>query len=99
MVELDIYPIPDTLPPKEKISGMMVQDKERCLKRVTPLPCTMLEQVLMAMGEMNICLSPALLPPIIKVILVDHQVLIVMVMTEVDIGLRPANFIHITMVE
>ena len=39
----------------------------------------------------------ALLPPIIQVVLVDHQIFIVMVMIEVDIGIRPDKFLHKTM--
>ena len=53
----------------------------------------------MIMEEVDICLRPAPLPPIIQVILVYHWFLIVVVMTEVGIGIRPANFIPITMVD
>ena len=53
----------------------------------------------MAMGSVDLGLRPSLLPPIIQVILVDHPISIVMVITEVKIGLRTANFLHITMVE
>ena len=99
MGELDIGPILATLPPKEYIVGLMVQDVEVVMKRSTTLPCSMLDEVLMAVGEGDLGLLPSLLPPIIQVILVDHQVFIVMVIIEVDIGLRPANFLHITMVD
>ena len=51
------------------------------------------------MGEVDLGLRPALLPPIIQVILVDHNFFIVVVITEVEIGLRPDNFMHITMVD
>ena len=52
----------------------------------------------MALVEVDIGLGPALRPPIIQVIMVDHLVFIVTVITEVGIGLTPANFLHITMV-
>ena len=55
--------------------------------------------MLTVMGELYIGLRTGLLPSIIQVILVDHQFLIFMVITEVDTGLIPANFIHITMVK
>ena len=53
----------------------------------------------MAMGEADLGLGPDLLPSIIKVILVYHQVFIAMVITEVEMDLRPFNFMHITMVD
>ena len=56
-------------------------------------------KVLMVMGEVDIGLIPAPLPPIIQVCLVNHWVFLVMAMIELDIGLRPANFLHITMVK
>ena len=59
----------------------------------------MLEKVLMALGEVDISLGPALLPSIIQVIMVDHLVFIVMVITEGDIGITSSNFLHITMVD
>ena len=46
----------------------------------------------MAMVKVYLGLIPALIPPIIQVILVDHQVFIFMVITEVEIDLIPANF-------
>ena len=52
----------------------------------------------MALGEVGLCLGLALLPPIIHLIFVDHLFLIVMVITEVEIRLIPANFLHITIV-
>ena len=59
----------------------------------------MLEKVLMVLGEVDLGLGPSLLPPIIQVIMVDHLVFIVMVITEVDIDITPANFTYITMVD
>ena len=53
----------------------------------------------MELGEVDISIIPDLLPPIIWVIVVDHMVFIVMVITEVDIGITQANFLHITMLE
>ena len=53
----------------------------------------------MVMVELDIGIIPAPIPPIIKVSLVDHCFLIVTVMIEVDIGLRPDNFIHFTMLD
>ena len=53
----------------------------------------------MALGEMDLGIVPALLPPIIQLIMVDHLVFIAMAIKEVYIGLRPDNFLHITMVE
>ena len=48
---------------------------------------------------MDLGLIPALLPPMIQVIMVDHLFLIVVVITEVEIYFTPANFLHITMVD
>ena len=59
----------------------------------------MLEKVLIELEEVDLGIGPALLPPIIYVIMVDHLVFIVMVITEVDIGITPANFLHINMVD
>ena len=56
-------------------------------------------KLLMALVEVDIGLEPALLPPIIQVIMVDYLVLIDMVITELGIGLTQANFLHITMME
>ena len=39
MRELDIGPRPATLPPKEDIGGVMVQDVEVVLNRSTTLTC------------------------------------------------------------
>ena len=51
----------------------------------------MLDKVLIVLGEVYLGLRSDLLPPIIQAILVDHQVFIVMVITEVDIGITPDN--------
>ena len=77
----------------------MMQDVELGLKRSATITFAILEKVLMLIGEVGICLRPSLIPTISQMILVDHWVLIVIFMTEVDIGLRPANFIHIIMVD
>ena len=61
---------------------MMVQEVEVGLKISTNLTFEMLEKVLMVMVEVDIGLIPALLPPIMKLILVYHYVLIVIVMKE-----------------
>ena len=58
-----------------------------------------MEKVLMVMGELYICLRPAPLPTIIQVRFLDCWFFIFMVTIEVDIGLRPENFLHITTVE
>ena len=72
---------------------------EVVLKISTDLPCLMFEKVLMTLVEVGFCLIPALLPPIIQFIMVDHMFLIVTVIIEVDIGITPANILHITMVD
>ena len=59
----------------------------------------MLEKVLVALGELDLGFGPARLPTIIQLIKLDHLVFIVMVITEVGIGITPANFLHITMVD
>ena len=99
MEELYRGPIPATLTPKEDIVGMMLQYVELGMKISNTLTCLILDKVFMVMGEVDLGLIPEIVPPIIQVILVDHQVFIVKVMIEVGIGLRPANFIHKTMVE
>ena len=47
MGELDIGPIPATIPSKEVIVGVMVKDVEVGLKRSTTLTCSMLDKFLM----------------------------------------------------
>ena len=69
------------------------------LKRLATLPFIIFEKMLMVIGEVVIFFRPALIPPIIQVILVDNWGFIVMVMTEVEIGLRPSNCLHILLVE
>ena len=68
-------------------------------KRSTTHPCSMLEKVLMALGEVDIGLIPALFPNIIQVIMVDDLVFMVVVITEVEIGITLGIFLHITMVD
>ena len=58
-----------------------MQDMEVGLRISTNLPCSMLYTVLMVLGEVDLGLGPALLPPIIQVIMLDHLVFIVMVIT------------------
>ena len=79
--DLDIGPIPETLPPKEKTVGGTVQCAELGLKRPTTIPSKMLEKLLMTLGEVDIGLGPAPLIPIIRVMMVYHLVFIVMVIT------------------
>ena len=83
---------------KEVIVGGMMQDVKVGIKRSSTIPLTIMDKVLLVMVEVELGSRQALLPPIIQVILVDHWIFIVMFMTEVDIGLRPENFLHITMV-
>ena len=68
------------------------------MKISTTLPCSILEKLLTVIGKLGIGIRPDLIPPIIQVTLVYHQVFIVMVMDEVDIGIRTSNFIHVTTV-
>ena len=77
----------------------MAQDVGVGLKRSSTINFTMLEKMLMVMGEVDIHLRPSLITPIIQVTLVDHWIFIVMKLKEVYIDLRPANFIHITIGE
>ena len=99
MGDLDIGPIPETIPTKEEIVGVMVKDTEVGLKRSTTITCSMLEEVLMTLGEVDICLRPSLLSPIIHVVMVDHMVFIVMVITKVYIGITSDNFMQKSMVD
>ena len=52
----------------------------------------------MMLGEVDIGLGSSLLSPIILCDLGISSVFILIVITEVDIGLTPSNFMHITMV-
>ena len=81
MEDLDIGPRPATLPPKEEIVGVTVQDTEVVLNRSTNLPCSVLEKLLMALGKVDLGLVPALLPPIIQVIMVFHLFFIATLIT------------------
>ena len=94
----DIGPRPATLTPKEEIVGVTVQYMEVGLKISTTLPCSMLEKVLMLLVEVYLFLVPSLFTPTIQVIMVDHLIFIVMLITEVGLGLTPANLLHINMV-
>ena len=71
MRELGISPVPATLPPKYYIVEVVVQDMEVGLNRSTTCPFSMLDKVLMVLVEVDLGLIPSLLPPIIKVIMVD----------------------------
>ena len=97
--DLDIGSIPATIPTKEEIVGVTVKDKEVGLKISDTLPCSMLEKMLIELVEVGIGIGPALLPPIIYVIMVDHLVFIVMVITEVEIGIKPEILLHITIMD
>ena len=96
---MDIRPLPYTIPLKEEIVGVIVQDMEVYTKKSPTCPYPMLDKVLMALGEVDLGLGPALFPPIIQAIMVDRLIFVVMVITEVDIGIPPAKFLHITMVD
>ena len=50
----------------------MVHDVELVIKRSATLPFTMLDKLLMVIGEVYIGLIPALIPPFIRVMLVYH---------------------------
>ena len=76
-----------------------MQDTEVGMKISTNLTCSMWEKVFMALGEVYIGLVPSLIPPIIRVIMADNLVFIFTVITEVEIGITPANFLHIPMVD
>ena len=75
MVELDISYIPDTLTKKEEILGVKLQGKEVGLKRSTILTASIFRIVLMALVEVDLGIVQAVLPTIIQVIMVYHQVL------------------------
>ena len=59
----------------------MMKDVEVGLNISSTLPFTMLYKVLMVRGEVYICLRPSLIHTIIQVILLDHWIFIVMVVT------------------
>ena len=72
-----------------------------CASLLLPLAVSkrQLEKVFMVLGEMDLGIVPALITTIIQAIVVDNQIFIVTVITEVDICITPANFMHITMVD
>ena len=74
-----------------------MQDVEVGLKISYNIPCSILEKVLMMMVEVDKILILALLHPIFQVILLYCQNFVVVVMTELDIGIRTVNFLQITM--
>ena len=78
---------------------MKVQDKELLLNISTTITCLMLDKRFIELGEVDLGTGPDLLPPIIQVIMVDHMIFIVMVITNVGIGITSVNFLHITMVD
>ena len=69
MGELDKGPRTSTLPPKDEILVVMVQDMAVCLERPTTTPCLMLDRVLISLREIDLGLGQPLLPPIIQVIM------------------------------
>ena len=99
MEELDICTRPATLPPEEEIVGVTVKDMEVGLKRSTTLPCSILYNMLMVLGELDLIIVTYLLPPIIQAIMSYHLVFIVRLITEVIIGLAPYNYLYITTVD
>ena len=74
MGELYIGPRPANLSRKEEIVGVTLQDVEVGMKISTTITCSMLEKVLMALVEVHLGLGPALIPPIIHVIMLDHLI-------------------------
>ena len=73
MGELDIGPRAATFPPKEEILGVMVQYTEVVLKRSTTHNCSMLDKVLITLESVDLGIGPALLPPIIQVVMVTQK--------------------------
>ena len=55
----------------------------------------MLEKKFILWVEVDTGLRPALLPPIIKLIMIDHPIFIVTGIKEVGVGITSANFLHI----
>ena len=68
------------------------------MKISTTRTCSILEKVLMELGEVDLGLGPDLLPTIIQAIMVDHMVYIFRVIEEMEIDIKPVKFLHITMV-
>ena len=99
MGELDVGPRPDTLPPKEEILGMMVQDLELGMKISTTLPCSIVGESVDRYGR---SVSRSQTSPSTSHNSGDifrSSGFIDMLMTEVDIGIIPSSFLHITMVD
>ena len=69
-----------------------MQDMEVVLNKSTTFPCSMLDKVLMELVELYMGIGPDLLPPTTQVIMVDHLFFVIMLITELDIGITPANF-------
>ena len=83
---------------KELTVVVMMQDMKLGINIPVTITFTITDKVLMVMGEVDMGLKSSPFPPIIQVSLVDSYVLLFMIMIEVEIGLRPATFIHITTV-
>ena len=84
---------------KEVIVVVMTEDLDLSLKRPATIPLIFVYKVLMVVGEMDIGLRPALLPPIIRVGLLDSWIDMFMFMRGFYIGIIPSTFLHITMVD
>ena len=84
---------------KEVIVAVVMEDVDLGLNILATLLFTIVEKVLIVMGEVDIGPRPSNLPPIIQVGLVDHLVSLLMVIREVCIYLTPENFLPITMVD
>ena len=97
--DLDVGTRPDTLPPKEEILWMMLQDLEVVMKISTTLPCSIVGE---SVDEYGRSLSRYKTSPSTSHNSVDifrSSGFIAMVTTEVDIGIIPSSFLHITMVD
>ena len=75
-----------------------MKDAEVVLNRLATISFTMTKELLMVMGEEDLGLIPPSLSLIIQDSFLDCLVFLFMVEREGDIGLRPATFLHITMV-
>ena len=69
------------------------------IKILATIPFTIVDKLLIVMGEMDIGIIPDPLPPIIQVVLVNYWDCMFMDMRVVDIGLRPSTLLPITMVD
>ena len=83
---------------KQVILGLMTEDVELGHKRPATITFTMVEKVLMVVGELDIGLRPSPLPTIIQAIWVYGWNFMLMIMIEVDIYLIPVTITNITMV-